>query len=90
MRTYTTPLHFTLKMNSNAKPFYPKPRPLIENPCLLEDMEKNQFLHYKASPLKTPIPKKNIKPRKSQKMIQKLLYSLIPELKISYSSLTKP
>ena len=47
-------------MNPNANPFYPKPRPLIENPYLLEDMEKNQFHHHKTSafkPVPTSLPK---------------------------------
>lgn len=56
------------QFNSN-----PRQKPLLENPFLLQDMERNQFIHSRSSPLKFYHPKQQAlrnsfkKPKKSFK-----------------------
>lgn len=49
-------------MDFSKLPSNPRQKPLIENPYLLEDMERNQFIHSRTSPFKVYSPKQ-IPPR---------------------------
>lgn len=51
------PVSSSLLMDFSKLSSNPRTRPLIENPYLLQDMEKNQFINSKSSPFKVYNPK---------------------------------